>query len=77
MTKRSPALPRLPQLRQPCEIPKRGCGHQQPPGRIAAGLLNVKLDFLDALNAERREIARRYLDGLDTARLTLPGYAPA
>lgn len=43
---------------------------------LQAGLLNVKLDFLDALNAERRQIAQRYLEGLDTAYLVLPRVRP-
>ena len=43
---------------------------------LQAGLLNVKLDFLDALNAERRQIAQRYLEGLDTAYLALPRVRP-
>ena len=43
---------------------------------IQAGLLHVKLGFLEELNQERREIARRYQEGLDTAFLTLPKVRP-
>lgn len=43
---------------------------------LQAGLLNVKLGFLDELNDERRQIARRYLNGLDTAFLRLPKVRP-
>lgn len=43
---------------------------------LQAGLLNVKLGFLDELNAERREIARRYMEGINTAFLALPKVRP-
>ena len=43
---------------------------------IQAGLLHVKLGFLEELNQERREIARLYQEGLDTAFLTLPKVRP-
>ncbi|MBS1332128.1 MAG: aminotransferase, partial [Christensenellaceae bacterium] len=43
---------------------------------IQAGLLHVKLGFMEELNQERREIARRYQEGLDTAFLTLPKVRP-
>ena len=43
---------------------------------LQAGLLRVKLGFLDELNAERRQIARRYMEGLNTAFLALPKVRP-
>ena len=43
---------------------------------LQAGLLHVKLGFLDELNAERRKIAARYLNGLSTEVLALPKVRP-
>ena len=39
---------------------------------LQAGLLRVKLSHLDALNAERTHIAKRYLAGIDNPRVRLP-----
>ena len=39
---------------------------------IQAAVLNVKLPHLDAENARRRQLARRYLEGITLSGLTLP-----
>ena len=43
---------------------------------LQAGLLRVKLSHLDAMNAERRRIAERYLDGIRHPEITLPAVRP-
>ena len=39
---------------------------------IQAAILNVKLQYLDTLNARRREIAQQYISGLDGQACILP-----
>ncbi len=39
---------------------------------LQAGLLRVKLKHLDSLNAEREEIASKYLNGINNDKLILP-----
>ncbi len=43
---------------------------------LQAGLLNVKLRYLDELNAERARIAERYMQELPTTYLALPKVRP-
>ena len=43
---------------------------------LQAGLLNVKLKYLDAFNAERQKIADRYMAELSTEYLALPRVRP-
>lgn len=40
---------------------------------LQAAFLNLKLPYLDADNQRRREIARRYLDGIKNPDIKLPG----
>jgi dTDP-4-amino-4,6-dideoxygalactose transaminase len=41
---------------------------------IQAAVLRVKLNYLDAENEKRREIARYYLDNMKNSKITLPPY---
>ncbi len=43
---------------------------------LQAGMLRVKLRYLDELNAERRDIAARYLSGIRAGAVTLPRVRP-
>ncbi|MDD3335184.1 MAG: DegT/DnrJ/EryC1/StrS family aminotransferase [Eubacteriales bacterium] len=43
---------------------------------LQAGLLRVKLTHLDEMNAERREIAKRYENGIQNPLITLPRIRP-
>jgi dTDP-4-amino-4,6-dideoxygalactose transaminase len=43
---------------------------------LQAGLLRVKLAHLDTLNAERRTLARRYLQGIRNSKVRLPADSP-
>ncbi|RUM63669.1 MAG: aminotransferase [Sulfurospirillum sp.] len=43
---------------------------------LQAAVLSVKLPYLDAANARRHEIARRYLDEVDNPRIILPEVMP-
>ncbi len=43
---------------------------------LQAGLLRVKLQYLDDINAEREAIAQRYMQGLSARYLTLPKVRP-
>ena len=43
---------------------------------LQAGLLRVKLRHLDEMNAERRALAKRYMDGLQNPLFTLPRVRP-
>ena len=43
---------------------------------MQAGLLRVKLGYLDECNQERRHIAQRYLDGIRSEFITLPDVRP-
>lgn len=42
---------------------------------IQAGFLNCKLPDLDADNARRQEIAKKYISGIKNSKLSLPGYS--
>lgn len=39
---------------------------------IQCGFLNIKLDYLDKWNAQRNEIARKYLNGITNPKIELP-----
>jgi len=43
---------------------------------IQAGLLRVKLKYLDKANEERNQIARRYIDGIKNSMIRLPRIRP-
>ena len=44
---------------------------------IQAGFLDVKLPYLNKWNAQRRDIARQYLDGIHNEKIVMPVIAPA
>ena len=39
---------------------------------LQAAMLRVRLRYLDDMNAEREEIAKRYLEGIDNSKIVLP-----
>ena len=47
-------------------------GHNSRLDEMQAAFLSVKLPHLDRMNAERKRIARRYLDGITNPLITLP-----
>jgi len=55
-------------------------GHNSRLDELQAAFLAAKLPRLDAMNAERRRIAARYLEGIDNPQVILPsvtqGYVP-
>jgi dTDP-4-amino-4,6-dideoxygalactose transaminase len=50
----------------------KGCNSRLD--ELQAAILSVKLKYLDAENAERRHLARRYLDGIANPALLLPEF---
>lgn len=51
-------------------------GYNMRMGGIEGMVLDVKLDYLDAWNSRRREIASMYLAGIKNAKIRLPKEAP-
>ena len=43
---------------------------------LQAGLLRVKLQYMDALNEERRRLAARYMEGIAHPKIQLPKIRP-